>query len=106
MKSVLVFDSMLTPKLITALYWLLLVISFLSGVGTMFSGYGGVTFMSFLLGLVTMVGCAVAARIWCELMIVIFKINDNLQGLRDSNLRANNTLDNSALNNNVLNNKE
>ncbi|MGR5503771.1 DUF4282 domain-containing protein [Vibrio sp. DNB22_10_4] len=84
MKAVFSFDSMLTPKLVTALYWLLLSIALLSGLATMFGGYGGLTAEKLILGILTIVGGAVGARIWCELMIVIFKINENLQSLNDA----------------------
>lgn len=83
MKSVFWFDSMLTPKLVTGLYWLLLLIALVSGLGIMFGGYGGVTFGKFTTGLMTILGGAIGARIWCELMIVIFKINENLQVMKD-----------------------
>ncbi|WP_086981232.1 DUF4282 domain-containing protein [Vibrio aphrogenes] len=84
MKSAFYFDSMLTPKLVTGLYWLLLLIAVFSGFSVMFSGYHGITFESFILGLLSMAGGAIGARIWCELMIVVFKINENLQALKDS----------------------
>lgn len=84
MKSVLFFNSMLTPKLVTGLYWLLLLIVLFSGLGSMFLGYRGLTFQSFSIGLLTILGGAIGARIWCELMIVIFKINENLQFLKDT----------------------
>ncbi len=84
MKSIFTFDSMLTPKLVTALYYLLLLIALVSGLASMFGGYGGLTFEKFLLGTFTVFGGAIGARIWCELMIVLFKINENLQFLKDS----------------------
>jgi hypothetical protein len=34
------------------------------------------------MGIVNAVGVAVGARIWCELMIVAFKMNEALQELR------------------------
>ncbi|MFV0449194.1 MAG: DUF4282 domain-containing protein [Vibrio sp.] len=83
MKSMFTFDSMLTPKLVTGLYWLLIIIAVISGLGTMFSGYAGLTASSFFLGLITIILGSIGARIWCELMIVVFKINENLQILKD-----------------------
>jgi len=80
----LFFDSMLTPKLITFIYWLLLLGVLGYGLSSMFGGYGGFTFTKFLLGLVYIVGGAVAVRVWCELLIVVFKINENLQNLKDN----------------------
>lgn len=74
MKNLFFFDAMLTPKIITFVYWLMLLGVVVSGLTMMFSNYG-----SFLGGLGTLIGGAIGARIWCELMIVLFKINENLQ---------------------------
>lgn len=82
MKTVLFFDNMLTPKIITLVYWLLLVVSIVGGIASMFGGYEGFTFGKFIMGLVYAVGGSVAARIWCELLIVLFKMNDALQDIR------------------------
>ena len=78
MKSVLTFESMITPKIITFLYWLLLLGVAVGGVGTMLS-FGRISFASFATGLLVMAGGALAARIWCELLIVLFKINEHMQ---------------------------
>ncbi|MFT6834477.1 MAG: hypothetical protein ACJA0H_000508 [Francisellaceae bacterium] len=75
MKGIFLFESMLTPKIITFVYWLLLVAALVSGLTTMFGGYQS----SILGGLGIIIGGAVGARIWCELMIVLFKIHENLQ---------------------------
>lgn len=79
MRDILFFDSMLTPKIITLVYWLLLVAVVISGLGMMFSGGVG----SFLMGILTMLAGAVGARIWCELLIVLFKINENMKKVAD-----------------------
>lgn len=79
MKSIFFFDSMLTPKIITAVYWILLAASVFSGLGAIFSDYGG----GFLVGLGILIGGAIGARIWCELLIVLFKINANLQKIAE-----------------------
>lgn len=76
------FDTMITPKIITFVYWLLLLADLGYGINAMFGGYEGFTFTKFVTGLVYIVIGAVAIRIWCELMIVIFKINENLQNLK------------------------
>ncbi|NLY65138.1 MAG: DUF4282 domain-containing protein, partial [Alcaligenaceae bacterium] len=52
------------------------------GLRAMFGGYGGFTFGSFFMGLVYIAVGALVARILCELMIVLFKINVALQELR------------------------
>jgi len=82
MKNVLFFDQMLTPKIITFVYWLLLMGVVFSGLGLMFGAYGGFSFWKFFMGLLYAVGGAIAARIWCELLIVLFKMNEALQELR------------------------
>lgn len=82
MKDVLFFNNMLTPKIITFVYWLLLLSAVIGGITTMFSGYEGFTFGSFLTGIFFAVAGAIGARIWCELLIVLFKMNEALQELR------------------------
>lgn len=75
MKDIFFFDSMLTPKIITIVYWLLLLTALGSGLMAMFGGYES----DILGGLGMIIGGMVGARIWCELMIVLFKIHENLQ---------------------------
>lgn len=75
-KDVLFFDKMLTPQLITIIYWILLVVVVLGGIGTMFV-------QSFIAGLIGIVVGLLFARIWCELLIVLFKMNDALQALKN-----------------------
>ncbi len=82
MKDVLFFDKMLTPKIITFVYWLLLAAAVFGGIGSMFAGYGGFGFGKFIMGIVYAAAGAVFARIWCELLIVLFKMNEALQDLR------------------------
>ena len=74
-RDVLFFDKMLTPKLIIAVYWLGILSSLISGLGLMASGslFGGLGAMLFGI---------VGARIFCELLIVAFKINEALQEIR------------------------
>jgi hypothetical protein len=64
-------DAMIAPKLITILYWLLLFLAIGSGLGAIFDG-------DFLRGLFLMASISIGGRIACELMIVIFRINETL----------------------------
>lgn len=82
MKDFLHFENMLTPKLITLVYWLLLLASILGGVGSMFGGFEAFTLGKFFLGIFYAACGALAARIWCELLIVLFKMNEALQDIR------------------------
>ena len=86
MKGILFFDNMLTPKIITFVYWLLLLVAVVSGIGAMFTGYSGVTFGSFIMGIGIAIAGAVGARIWCELLIVLFKINENIKKIADKDV--------------------
>lgn len=84
-KDVFFFDAMLTPKIITIVYWLLLVFALLGGLGSIFMyGFAYVTFGGFVKGVAITVGGGIAARIWCELLIVFFKINENVQKISNS----------------------
>lgn len=81
MRAILFFDSMLTPKIITLVYWLGLLGAVFGGLKMMFGGWEGFGFLKFIAGLVFMVVGALAARIGCELLIVLFKINENVRDL-------------------------
>lgn len=85
MKNIFFFDAMLTPKIITVVYWLMLVGVVISGLGIIFASFGAYSGggMMFLGGLATIVFGAIGVRIWCELLIVLFKINDNIRRLAD-----------------------
>ena len=76
MRDIFFFD-----KIITVVYWLLLAAAVFGGFASMFSGYG-FSFGRFIMGLVYIVGGAIGARIWCELLIVLFKMNEALQDIR------------------------
>ncbi|MDP6436539.1 MAG: DUF4282 domain-containing protein [Gammaproteobacteria bacterium] len=75
-RDILFFDTMLTPKIITVVYWIVLVSAVVTGVGVMFS-------TSFWGGLGAMVAVIVGTRIVCELMVVAFKANEALQEIRN-----------------------
>ncbi len=75
-RDVFFFDKMPTPQLITLIYWILLAGSLLGGIVAMFT-------QSFIGGVLTIVFGALFSRIWCELLIVLFKMNDALQTIKD-----------------------
>jgi hypothetical protein len=74
---------MLTTKIITIVYWIFLFVAVVSGLSKMFGGFGGMSFGNFLWGVVYIVGGAIGARIWCELLIVLFKIHENIKKIAD-----------------------
>ena len=77
----LFFDDMLTPKLITVVYWLALLGVLIAGIGSMFVPFS-FSFMGLLRGLFFMAFGALMVRIGCETMIVLFKMNEALQDIR------------------------
>jgi hypothetical protein len=70
------FDKMLTPKVITIIYWLMLISVVIGGLTYMFT-------VSLLTGLLVLVGGLIAVRIWCELAVIFFKMNEALQAIRN-----------------------
>lgn len=72
------FEEMVTPKIITLVYWLLLISVVIWGLKTAFGGYG-FSFGNLFQGILTIVFGVLAVRIWCELLIVLFKMNEALQ---------------------------
>lgn len=76
LQDVFFFKSMLTPKVITVVYWLSLAGITLAGIAAMVAG-------SFLGGIGMIVAGAIGVRLWCELILVLFKINENVQRIAD-----------------------
>jgi hypothetical protein len=81
-KDFLHFEKLITPQFIQYIFWLMLLGVVVGGIGIMFVGYYGFTFKSFLIGLFTIAIGAVAVRIWSELLIVLFKMNEALQEIK------------------------
>lgn len=77
MRDLFFFDNMVTPKIINVVYWLMLAGVVFSGLGLMFGA------KQFIAGLGAILFGALSARIFCELLIVLFKMNEALQDLRN-----------------------
>ena len=57
----------------------------IAGLGSMFyMGFQYMSFGTFVRGLAITLGGAIGARIWCELVIVLFKLNENVQRIANS----------------------
>jgi hypothetical protein len=88
MRDLLHFDSMVTPRIITFIYWLLLAGAAIAGFWLLSKGlgvmkYSGIAGFGIIMSAPLLVGVlALAARINCEVMIVLFKINEALQDMR------------------------
>jgi hypothetical protein len=75
MKSLLSFDTMFTPRIITVIYFLMLVGVLIGGVVMIFNGQA-------LTGILTILFGGLGTRVYCEILIVVFKMNEALQELR------------------------
>lgn len=74
-QKVLFFNEMLTPSLIRIAYWLCLVGVVWNGLGHMFSG----GFSNFVEGIALIATGAILARVAAELVILLFKLNENME---------------------------
>ena len=91
-KKFVSFDSMITPVIIKVIFWIGLIasaifglISIFSGLAIMFSGYGagGEGFIVFIGGLATIVIGALLTRVYCELLIIFFKMHESLNKINE-----------------------
>jgi len=71
--NLLNFDSMITPKIITFVYWVLLILIIAVSISYTIGSDNPVY------GLIVLFCGVLFLRIWCELLIVLFKINENIQ---------------------------
>lgn len=88
-KSYLNFDTMITPLIVKILFWVGvaggaiygIVVSF-SGLGMIFGyGNGFLGFLLFLLGFVIFAVGVLLSRLYCEILIVIFKMQESLNAI-------------------------
>lgn len=78
-KDFLYFRKMLTPIVIQIVFWIGVVTSFIGGIVMMFD--------NFLQGLLAAILGPIFVRIFTELIIVTFKINDSLTDIRNVKLK-------------------
>ena len=79
------FRKMITPIVIQVLFWVGAVVAVLFGLGTMatsFGRYGGGA-VAFLGGLLIMILGPVLVRIYCELLILFFRMNETLTEIKN-----------------------
>ncbi|HEV2378957.1 MAG TPA: DUF4282 domain-containing protein [Terriglobia bacterium] len=79
MSDFLAFRRMITPAIIQVLFWIGVSVSVIAGLTTMTSGVMGV-----FTGLALIVIGPLAVRIYCELLILLFRMNETLSDIRSS----------------------
>jgi len=70
------FDRLITPTIIKILYWLGIAAVVIAGIGAITTG-------EFFTGLLTIILGPIAVRVYCELLILLFRIHDSLVEVRD-----------------------
>jgi len=82
-KDFLRFDKLVMPKIIIFIYYLGVILSVMSALGTIFTGFayggGGLVFT----GLIMLVLGPLGVRLACELYIVLFKMYEKLSIIAD-----------------------
>lgn len=90
MKKYINFDVMITPTIIKILFWVGVAGSIIFGLITSFSGLGmmfsrfastGAGFATFIFGFFIMLGGILITRIYCELIIIAFKMVEKLNSI-------------------------
>lgn len=89
-KSFISFERMITPVIIKVLFWIGMILSIIGGLIVFFSGViAGISDGDFLLILGGLVGGPLSAilgvlmvRIYCELLILFFRINETLTDIK------------------------
>ncbi|SDJ91269.1 DUF4282 domain-containing protein [Natronincola ferrireducens] len=84
-KTFLNFDKMMTPAIIKIIFYIGLVLSVLVSLGMIISGmnayYGGGA--QVFLGIIMLFLSPITIRVYCELLIVIFKIHESLVEIKN-----------------------
>lgn len=86
MEDFLKFRKMITPAIIQILFWVGVAVSVISSLVVMamsFNSYSGGVGV-FLSGLLMLVLGPVVVRIYCELLILFFRMNENLTEIKNS----------------------
>ncbi|WXR61076.1 DUF4282 domain-containing protein [Peptostreptococcaceae bacterium AGR-M142] len=86
-KTFLNFDKMITPVIIKIIFYIGLVVSILSSLGMIFRGmtshyYGG---SSVIIGILMLIFSPILVRVYCELLIIAFKIHESLVEIKNKN---------------------
>lgn len=90
MEKYINFDKMITPTIIKVLFWIGVglsvifgIITIFTGLAQMFSRYGSVLtgLGSFIMGIIIIFVGSLLSRIYCELLIVVFKMHESLDSI-------------------------
>lgn len=80
LKSFLTFDNLITPKIINIIYWLSIVGYMIFGLFAISAG----TLIGIIMGIVTIVGGILFSRITCEMILIAFRIYEQLKSINEN----------------------
>jgi hypothetical protein len=83
----LVFRRMVAPLLLMILFWIGTVAGLLGGLYLIYAAVRADTIRGVLFGLLVMVLTPVVVRLYCEVMIILFRINETLTDIKNLNLK-------------------
>lgn len=78
LRDYLSFKRMITPKLVNVFFWVGTIISVVIGLGLFIISLVNINSQGILIGFLTMLLGPLVIRIYCELMVVFFRINETL----------------------------
>ncbi|HXQ51489.1 MAG TPA: DUF4282 domain-containing protein [Stellaceae bacterium] len=67
------FDELITPTIITIIYWIGIVLIVLGALSSVYGGFG-----AFVVGIIVGAISLVLWRVWCEVMLILFRIHADL----------------------------
>lgn len=82
MRDFFAFRTMITPVIIQILFWVGVALCLLFGFGLMALGYQVYGSNAPVWGLVMIILGPVVVRIYCEILIIFFRINDTLTEIK------------------------
>ena len=77
-RDYLSFKRMITPKLVNIFFWIGTIISVVIGLGLFIISLANINSQGIIIGFLTMLLGPLIIRIYCELMVVFFRINETL----------------------------
>lgn len=93
MKSILFLDAVLSTKIITIAYWIMLLVVIFFGVMISANSFTPTQHLgsefNVLIGICTILFGSIIVRLWAEFMVVIFKIQQNTRRTADALERKN-----------------
>ena len=82
MGDFLKFETMMTPFVIQVIFWIAVVILVILGILQIIQGDSAIW-----TGLATIIVGPILARIYCEIIIIFFRINDHLRAIQHNTQR-------------------